>query len=61
VAAQQWLPENALVEIIRGRLEGLSPVTERALAESLPVAASSVASALVALQTEGFALCGYPT
>ncbi len=51
-------PETALVEILRGRLEGLGPVTEAALAEPLGLAAEDVAAGLAALEAEGFALRG---
>jgi ATP-dependent Lhr-like helicase len=54
----EWTPETALVEILRGRLEGLGPVTEGALAEPLGLAPDAIASALIALQTEGFAMRG---
>src|SRR5205823_4428662 len=45
-------------KIPRGRLEGLGPVTEAALAAPLGLAPSDIAAALAALQTEGFALRG---
>src|SRR5439155_933899 len=41
-----------------GRLEGLGPVTEAALAAPLGLMPSDIAAALAALQTEGFALRG---
>jgi ATP-dependent Lhr-like helicase len=50
--------EDALVEILRGRLEGLGPVTEAALASPLGLAPNDIAAALTALQTEGFAMRG---
>jgi ATP-dependent Lhr-like helicase len=50
--------DAALVEIVRGRLEGLGPVTSAALAESLEVTTASIDAALTALQTEGFAMRG---
>jgi ATP-dependent Lhr-like helicase len=53
-----WTREEALVEILRGRLEGQGPVTQAALAAALGVAASEVAAALAALEVEGFALRG---
>ena len=56
--AQEWSREDALVEILRGRLEGLGPVTEAALAAPLGLAPNDVAAALAALQTEGFAMRG---
>ncbi|HVC57357.1 MAG TPA: DEAD/DEAH box helicase [Stellaceae bacterium] len=51
-------PEAALVEIVRGRLEGLGPVGEAALAAPLGLMPGAIAAALAALQTEGFALRG---
>jgi ATP-dependent Lhr-like helicase len=53
-----WAKEEALVEILRGRLEGLGPVQEAALGAALNLAPSEIAAALAALQTEGFALRG---
>jgi ATP-dependent Lhr-like helicase len=57
-AERNWPPEEALVEILRGRLEGLGPVTEAALAAPLGLTPGDIAAALTALQTEGFALRG---
>jgi ATP-dependent Lhr-like helicase len=57
-AARDWTRDEALVEIIRGRLEGLGPVTQAALAAPLGLDASEVATALAALEAEGFALRG---
>ena len=53
-----WLPQDALVEILRGRLEGLGPVAEDALGAPLGLAPDDIAFALGALQAEGFALRG---
>jgi ATP-dependent Lhr-like helicase len=54
-----WPPrDEALVEIARGRLEGSGPVTEAALAGVLGLAAEQIQPALLALQTEGFAMRG---
>jgi ATP-dependent helicase Lhr and Lhr-like helicase len=58
VAAQAHSPEQALVEIVRGRLEGLGPVTEADLVASLGVEQGAMATALAALQAEGFAMRG---
>jgi ATP-dependent Lhr-like helicase len=58
LAGKAWTREDALVEIVRGRLEGLGPVTEAQLARSIGVASAEMAAALVALQTEGFAMRG---
>ena len=60
---EKWTPEDALRDIVRGRLGGLGPVTASALAEELSnadaVSEQSVESALLALQTEGFAMQGH--
>jgi ATP-dependent Lhr-like helicase len=50
--------DEALVEIIRGRLEGLGPVTAAALAAPLGLPTSDTAAVLTALETEGFAMRG---
>ena len=51
----------ALVEIVRGRLEGLGPVTAHAIAASLSWDVARIDEALIALQTEGFAMRGHFT
>jgi ATP-dependent Lhr-like helicase len=53
-----WSPEEALVEIVRGRLEGLGPATAETLAAPLGVGSHEMATALAALESEGFALRG---
>jgi ATP-dependent Lhr-like helicase len=50
--------EEALVEILRGRLEGLGPVRATTLAMSLGLEADEIAAALSALEVEGFAMRG---
>ncbi|HUN46550.1 MAG TPA: DEAD/DEAH box helicase [Stellaceae bacterium] len=50
--------EEALVELLRGRLEGLGPVTQAALAAPLGLGADDIAPALAALEVEGFAMRG---
>jgi ATP-dependent Lhr-like helicase len=57
-AAREWSREDALIEILRGRLEGLGPVSEMALAEPLGIEPTEISAALVALETEGFAMRG---
>jgi len=57
-AAQTWMADAALVEIVRGRLQGLGPVTVMALAQSMAVPASDVEMALAKLAGEGFAMKG---
>jgi ATP-dependent Lhr-like helicase len=56
--AREWSPEEALVEILRGRLEGLGPVTPGALAVPLGLQPVQLAGALAAIEAEGFALRG---
>jgi ATP-dependent Lhr-like helicase len=57
-AAKTWTRGQALIEIVRGRLEGLGPAAARALAESLQVPQPEADAALLALETEGFAMRG---
>ncbi len=57
-AARAWSSEEALVEIVRGRLEGLGPVTQDALASPLGLSPAEIAGALAKLETEGFAMRG---
>jgi ATP-dependent Lhr-like helicase len=56
--AKAWSREEALVEIVRGRLEGLGPVTAARLAESIAVPVNEVDIALLALEGEGFVMRG---
>jgi ATP-dependent Lhr-like helicase len=58
LAGKAWSREEALAEIVRGRLEGLGPVTEAELARSMGAEDHEMAAALIALQTEGFAMRG---
>ena len=55
---REWPREAALVEIVRGRLEGQGPTTKDALARRLGLDDSDMAAALAALEGEGFALRG---
>ncbi len=56
--AREWTPDEALVEIVRGRLDGLGPVTAEGLAASLALRRSAVEIALAALESEGFVFRG---
>jgi len=56
--AKQWDAGEAIVEMMRGRLEGSGPITAGALARSLGVPLEKIDAALLALQAEGFALRG---
>ena len=51
-------PEEALRELLRGRLEALGPVTGEELAASIGQPTPAVAAALAALETEGFVMQG---
>ena len=53
-----WTAEAALIELLRGRLQGLGPLTAAALAMPLGVGAHAVLQALAALEAEGFVLRG---
>ncbi|HVH81816.1 MAG TPA: hypothetical protein VM782_20615, partial [Stellaceae bacterium] len=57
-AAHAWSADLALVEILRGRLEGLGPASAEALATPLGLGADDIAYALAALEAEGFAMRG---
>src|SRR6185437_232876 len=57
-AEASWSSESALVEILRGRLEGVGPVTPTALAAPLGLEPSAVAAALAALESDGAILRG---
>jgi len=53
-----WTFEDALVEVLRGRLEGLGPVTVEALASSFGLSRSDIESGLLKLEAEGFVIRG---
>ena len=53
--------EDALRELVRGRLGGLGPVTASALAASIGIGGPPVRAALAALENEGFVLRGHFT
>ena len=57
-AGETWSPDKALVEILRGRLEGLGPVTPTALAAPLGLEPGAIAAALAALESDGAILKG---
>ena len=50
--------DEAMVDIVRGRLEGSGPITARAIAESAGVPPARIHAALAVLEREGFALRG---
>ncbi len=53
-----WTAEDALVEILRGRLEGLGPVTIESLAVSSGLDAAQIEAGLLKLEAEGFVIRG---
>jgi len=57
-ANESWTFEEALVEILRGRLDGLGPVTVTKLAASFSLTANQIETALIKLESEGFAMQG---
>jgi ATP-dependent Lhr-like helicase len=59
--AREWPPEEAAIEVVRGRLQALVPTTARELAAGAGLRSAAVEAALAALETEGFALRGHFT
>jgi ATP-dependent helicase Lhr and Lhr-like helicase len=53
--------DDSLVDIVRGRLEGLGPITAAQIAGSLGLAEAQINGALIALEAEGFAMRGHFT
>ena len=58
VSRTAWAPEEALTEIIRGRLEGLGPVTVAQLVDSSGLTKLEIETALLRLESEGFVIRG---
>ncbi len=57
-AEKTWSREDAIRELVRGRLQALGPVTARDLAESLALGPTDIDVALLELESEGFVLRG---
>ncbi len=57
-ARETWTCEDALVEILRGRLDGVGPTTVDELAASLSLPLNKIEQALARLEGEGFAMQG---
>jgi ATP-dependent helicase Lhr and Lhr-like helicase len=51
-------PDEGLVEILRGRLEAIGPVTAESLAETMALPIYAIESALMSLESEGFVMRG---
>jgi ATP-dependent Lhr-like helicase len=58
LASQEWEPEHALRELVRGRLECLGPITSSRIASELDLNPAKIDAALVALEVEGFVFQG---
>jgi ATP-dependent helicase Lhr and Lhr-like helicase len=58
VSRLAWTAEDALVEIIRGRLEGSGPVTVQQLIDSSGLSKLEIETALLRLEAEGFVIRG---
>jgi ATP-dependent Lhr-like helicase len=54
----EWSSGDALVEILRGRLEGLGPVVAATLSAPLELTANEIQAPLANLEAEGFAMRG---
>jgi len=57
--AREWSAGEALIEIVRGRLQALGPVTVGQLADSMGLDELRVDAALLGLEAEGFAFRGH--
>ncbi|MCY3704091.1 MAG: hypothetical protein OXH08_01085, partial [Gammaproteobacteria bacterium] len=58
LAAREWSREEAVRELVRGRLQLCGPVTAGEMAHTLAVGEPEVDAALLALEAEGFVLRG---
>ena len=58
LAAREWSREEAVRELVRGRLQLCGPVTAGEMAHTLAVDEPEVEAALLALEAEGFVLRG---
>ncbi|HSC99428.1 MAG TPA: ATP-dependent DNA helicase, partial [Casimicrobiaceae bacterium] len=57
-AARDWSREEALVEVVRSRLQGIGPTTVADLGGSLVISEREIEQALARLATEGVAMAG---
>ena len=57
-SSKQYTRDAALIEIVRGRLEGSGPTTAELIATSLGVPTTDIDAALLALEAEGTAMRG---
>jgi ATP-dependent Lhr-like helicase len=59
LARREWTPDEAAVEIVRGRVEGVGPTTSLELAQDMASPVGQVDKALLMLEGEGFVLRGH--
>jgi ATP-dependent Lhr-like helicase len=57
-AARPWTRDEALIELARGQLQGLGPITAALLGKRLGLDEAAMTPALLALEGEGFAMRG---
>ncbi|MET0658804.1 MAG: ATP-dependent DNA helicase, partial [Steroidobacteraceae bacterium] len=55
---REWTRDEALVQLVRGRLEGEGPTTAATLATALSIPVPEIDAALITLEAEGFAMRG---
>jgi ATP-dependent Lhr-like helicase len=55
---KQWSFEEAIVEILRGRLEGFGPITVQFFADSSGLSTNEIETGLLRLEAEGFVIRG---
>ncbi len=58
---REWTPDEAAVEIVRGRVEGVGPTTAAELAKDMGSSVAQADKALLMLEGEGFVLRGHFT
>jgi ATP-dependent Lhr-like helicase len=57
-AEKVWQREEAITDLVRGRLQSVGPITARDMAATLGLALSEINIALIELESEGFVLRG---
>ncbi len=57
-ASREWTPEQAYIELVRGRLQAMGPLTAARLADRLSLPEARIDTALLQLEGEGFVLRG---
>lgn len=58
LAREEWSADEAIKTLLRGRLEGLGPVTVAELAHTFALPEADIMQALLALESEGFVFRG---